>query len=306
VAARKILITGASGFIGSRLTELLRAQGDEVVGPSLQELEFTKPETIKVQVQRATWDCVVHLAAVSNVGACERDPDSAYRVNLEGTVMLADEVRRTSPRAHFIFASSAQIYAAPTGEELVGGVVFGEDRQIVPQNVYAWTKWRCELLLGDLARREGFKITNLRFFNHTHRTQATEFFLPHLYSVMSKAERGKRVRIPVGNLDVQRDIGALDDLARAVVAVINRGGPAQSREPDVFNICSGMAKNLGSLASKMASRLGVDAEFVVDPARVRAGEAKSIEGSHQKLTAAVGWQPKSRTEDELLEYFLNG
>jgi nucleoside-diphosphate-sugar epimerase len=291
-----ILITGAAGFVGSKLLATLRARGRDAE-PAL--LDLADAASVEAAVAARPWDAVVHLAGESHVGKCEADPAKAYRINLGGTCLLLDAVHAHCPRAHFMFASSAQLYAAPAP-----GVdaVIDETWPVAPRNVYSKTKWRSELAIQDLAAREGLRATVLRFFNHTHRAQSPDFFLPAVYAELVKAPRGEAAEVRVGNLDVWRDIGALSDLVEALICVLDR--PPAEAGARVFNVCSGRAKHLRSLADSLAARLGVRAKFTVDPARVRAGEAASVCGSHGRLTAATGWAPRFRTDAELIDSFL--
>ena len=294
----EILITGAKGFIGSMLMPQLRAEGYSVDPAELDLLDFS---SVTGAIEKKPWNTLIHLAGMSHVPTCEKDPGLAYRTNLNGTIFLLDALHRSSPHTHFIFMSTAQVYAAPEESELNLQLVFDENRRILPQNLYAFTKWRSELILKDAAEKLGMKITILRLFNHTHRTQSPDFFLPHLYSQLSKATKGTEISIPVGNLNLSRDIGSVKDLLSAIIKVTKRG----STGFDIFNVCSGTPKNLKLLADGLAERLHVPAKFIVDPARIRPGEPLRICGSHQKLSQATGWQPQCHTEADLLEEFLS-
>jgi GDP-4-dehydro-6-deoxy-D-mannose reductase len=293
----RILITGTQGFIGSRLLMLLRQLGHTCVATEFDLLDFASTDAA---LAAGPWDAVLHLAAISHVPTCERDPAEAFRVNLAGTAVLLEAIRRRAPQAWVIFASTAQVYAAPSGSEIHQRVVMDEDRRIAPQNVYARTKWEAELLIAEAARREGLAATVLRLFNHTHKTQSADFFLPHLYqSILAKTGKGQ---VPVGNLEVWRDIGSLQDLLQAFAALLGR-----SRAPagmEVFNVCSGSAKLLSKVARELARRMGAEIDFVTDPERVRPGEPDFIQGSHWRLTEATGWTPKCADEAQLVEAFL--
>jgi GDP-4-dehydro-6-deoxy-D-mannose reductase len=297
VSSNPILVTGAQGFIGSSLIPSLKDLGHEVHAATLDLLDF---ESIEKCIQSRPWGTLVHLAAISHVPTCEKNPALAYQTNLNGTAFLLEAVKRHCPQIHLVFASTAQVYAAPQGKEITDGVVFDEERTILPQNLYARTKWQSELLIKDASEKLGLKATVLRLFNHTHRSQSPDFFLPHLYAQMTSAKPNSEISIPVGNLDLDRDVGSVKDLISAMVQVIQN----PSWKFETFNVCSGTSKNLGKLAREMAEMLKVRAEFIVDPARVRTGEPKSLIGSHEKLTRATGWVPQCRTESELLKEFI--
>jgi GDP-4-dehydro-6-deoxy-D-mannose reductase len=287
-----ILITGTLGFVGAPLLKVLKAQG---LDARAAELDLLKPETITRELDAVKPALVVHLAGLSHVPTCEKDPEMALRVNRDGTRLLAEAHAAAVGKARFLFASTAQVYAAAHGDEVTTQAVFTEERKIAPQNAYAKTKWEAEEALRAVAAKTGLRVTLLRFFNHTHKTQTPDFFLPHIYQQL---QAGK-TEIPVGNLDVHRDFGALEDLLEALKIVVSRDLPDEA-----YNICSGKAKHLRRLAEGLASRMGVQARFVTDPARVRKGEPLSLVGSHERLARATGWKPRSVTEDQLLDSFL--
>ena len=270
-----VLVTGAQGFVGSRLVS--------ATGAAALEGDLLDFAALSRQVAARPWRAIVHLAAISHVPTCEKDPSSAVRVNVGGTALLLEAARRHAPGARIVFSSTAQVYAGAAGS-------IDEGSAIGPQNLYARTKWDGEVLVRD----SGLPWTILRLFNHTHKTQPPDFFLPHLYRVLAEGRR----EVPVGNLDVARDIGVVQDLVAALVAVLERA-------PDgVFNVCTGAPKKLSRVAAELSRRMGVEARFVTDPARVRAGEPALIAGSHRRLTEATGWRPDCADEARLVERFL--
>ena len=288
----RILITGAEGFVGSRLAPVLAARGDAVITCFVDVLD---PAALAAHLAASAPETVIHLAAISHVPTCERDPARALRVNLDGTATLLEAMRRAAPGARLVFASTAQVYRAPAPAE--PAVAIDEAREIAPQNVYARTKWDAELLIADACRRGELTATVLRLFNHTHKTQSPEFFLPHLYRSIVQGHR----RIPVGNLHVARDLGSVDDLVGAFAAVLAR---ADAPAHEVLNVCSGTAKHLATVAAELASRLSAEVEWVTDPARVRPGEPEVICGSHAALTRLTGWTPTCVDERTLIDAFL--
>ncbi len=295
--SRKVLITGGEGFIGSKLLPFLNAQGHSSRAAKLNLLDF---QSIENCLKGETFDTLIHLAGISHVPTCEKDPNLAYQTNLAGTALLLEGILRHQPQIHFIFASTAQVYAAPQGKELSEGIIFTETREISPQNLYAQTKWQAELLIRNASEKSGLKTTICRIFNHTHRSQSADFFLPYLYSVLSKAPPDSEIRIPVGNLELSRDIGAISDLIQAFLKIIEK-----PHTPfDVFNICSGTPKKLINLASHLVKQMKVKAQFVTEPNRIRPGEPISLIGSHQKLTEKTDWKPQCQSEDDLIQDFL--
>lgn len=133
---KKLLITGASGFVGSRVVARWRNEY-AVLAPSHSELDITDRESVDSYFLQHTPDVVVHLAALSNTGYCEQNPDESYRVNVEGVCNLAAASARNGVK--FIFFSSDQVY---NGNCESGPL--SEDVTVAPENVYGRHKLEAE------------------------------------------------------------------------------------------------------------------------------------------------------------------
>lgn len=133
---QKILVTGASGFVGSRFVERWRNEY-HILAPSHSELDITDRESVDSYFLRHTPDVVVHLAAISNTWYCEQHPDESYRVNVEGVCNLAAVATRNGVK--FIFFSSDQVY---NGNCESGPL--SEDVAVAPENVYGRHKLEAE------------------------------------------------------------------------------------------------------------------------------------------------------------------
>ena len=110
----RIMLTGAGGFLGSRLFSYYKDKY-EVWAPSHKELDFTREENARKAVGDFQPDVLLHCGAISDVGACERDPELSMRVNVEGTRYLARACLMTGTR--MVMCSSDQVYFRKMGEK---------------------------------------------------------------------------------------------------------------------------------------------------------------------------------------------
>ena len=133
---QKILITGASGFVGSRFVE--RWRNDFVIlAPSHAELDITDAQAVERYVIENSPQGILHLAALSNTWYCEQHPDESYRVNVEGVCNLAAAAARNGVK--FVFFSSDQVY---NGNCESGPL--NEDVAVAPETVYGRHKLEAE------------------------------------------------------------------------------------------------------------------------------------------------------------------
>ncbi len=133
---KKILVTGASGFVGSRVVARWRNEY-KILAPTHSELDITDYASVSSYFVQNSPDVVVHLAAISNTGYCEQNPDESYRVNVEGACNIARASAMCG--AKLIFFSSDQVYNGNLEHGLLS-----EDMPVSPENVYGRHKLEAE------------------------------------------------------------------------------------------------------------------------------------------------------------------
>ncbi|MCQ2258953.1 MAG: sugar nucleotide-binding protein [Bacteroidaceae bacterium] len=133
---KKILITGSTGFLGSRLAYYLKDK-HELLLPSHGELNVSREEAVRVYIEEHRPDVVMHCAALSNTWYCEQHPEESHRVNVQGTVRIAKACKLTG--AKLVFMSSDQVY---NGTPLLGALT--EEDVLQPVNIYGQHKLECE------------------------------------------------------------------------------------------------------------------------------------------------------------------
>lgn len=147
-----ILITGASGFLGSRLAYLLRDRYHLLL-PTHNELNISREEAVRAYLEEHRPAAVVHCAALSNTWYCEQHPEESHRVNVQGTVRIAKACKLTG--AKLVFMSSDQVY---NGTPALGPLP--EDAELQPVNVYGNHKLEAEQrALRNLPDAVGLRLT---------------------------------------------------------------------------------------------------------------------------------------------------
>ena len=289
----RILLTGASGFVGRHLARAAVGGGDQVVGtylgpaPTVPGVELVEVNVLdRVALARlvavARPQAVVHLAGLSHVGeSWHRMPDY-FQVNVVGTETLLAVVGGVP----ILFASSAEIYGAvPEAEQPLV-----EDRMPAPRSPYALSKAAAErLVLGH-----GGVV--VRFFNLVGSGQGPTFALPG-FAAQLAANAGGRAEpvLAVGNLSARRDFVHVEDAVEALLLLL-----AQGAAGTIYNLASGAALSIAEALEKLVAASGLAVTVAEDPARLRPVDVPLLRGDASRLRA-LGWQPHRAIDQALAE-----
>jgi GDP-4-dehydro-6-deoxy-D-mannose reductase len=304
--AERILVTGASGFVGSHLLEALT--GAEVCGwtrsdPPIGLASAARWQRVdladRVAVNRAIDDCrptiVYHCAGSPHVGASWHDAATPLASNVLGTHHLFDAIRSGGRSCRLLIPGSATVYAS-------SAVPIDEQAAISPVSPYALSKFAQEELGRRAVTEDGIAVVITRSFNHTGPRQAPAFFAPSVARQIALIERGAIEPIlKVGNLDARRDFTDVRDIARAYAALVQSGEPGE-----VYNVASGSARSMREILDAMLARTTAAIRVDTDPSRMRPHDTPLLVGDAAKLRAATGWTPRvdfDRMIDDLLEYW---
>jgi len=325
---RRVLITGAAGFIGYHLSERLLAAGDEVFGldnlndyydPSLKEarLERLKKQKtfrfLRVNLGDRTgvekiWkeikpEVVVHLAAQAGVRYSLTHPHAYAKSNLEGMLDVL-EACRAEKTGNLIFASSSSVYG------LNQSMPFSErDNVDHPVSLYAATKKSNELMAHCYAHLYGIPCTGLRFF-----TVYGPWGRPDMayYKFTQNILEGKEIEL-YGDGKMQRDFTYVDDIVEGVVRLTRfpakpnldwsgkKPDPATSPAPyRIYNIGNNQPVELGRFVSAIEEATGKKAKIVRKP--MPPGDVVATAANVDDLEKVVGFRPKTTIEEGMKKF----
>ena len=300
--APSILVTGAGGFVGSRLVAKLRekfpaaritASGSGDPDASARVFDVRDIDSVRDTISRAKPDVIYHLAAVSAVTSALRDPRQAFDVNASGTLNMLIATEELAPDCHFIFASSSEVYGRSFQEK----EHLDETGLLNPTNPYAAAKAGADLLVQEYGHRS-LRTTILRLFNHTGPGQTDRFVIPAFASQIARIERGEQEPVMmVGGLDDGRDFLDVQDVLDAYLAVLN----IETGKPtcNLWNIASGTAHRIGDLLDTLLGMSSASIEVRQDPDRMRPGAPLMVSGDASKAQRELSWTPQIPIEETL-------
>lgn len=282
-----ILLTGASGFVGSTLLGMA-ARGELEGAPRFAalapELDLRQPAQIGAALAGISCDAVIHLAAITFVPESVERPHETYEINLHGTINLIEGLKQRGFQGAFLYVSSGDVYGVVPPEYLP----ITEDRIPRPRNPYAASKLAAEAYCIQAGISWGLRVLIARPFNHIGPGQSERFVLPAMAKQILEIKQGKRPPvIETGNVDVTRDFSDVRDVLRAYLALLACG-----KAGETYNVCSGVERNVGQVLLQMLSMSGVKAEVQAKHEKMRPNEQRRHCGSNRKLCDDTGWAPR--------------
>ena len=307
--ARRILVTGAGGFVGRHAMAALaaaRAPGDRITGigrtlPSylpegvaLHAVDLLDAAALAGVVSAFAPTHVLHLAALSSVAQASGSPAETWRGNLVGGLNLAEAMAAGAPGATLVFASSGEVY----GRAFLAGTRLPETAVPEPANAYARTKLAGEAMLADILPAAGIRLIVARPFNHIGPGQDERFVVASFAAQIARIEAGLSPPVlDVGDLAVRRDVLDVADVVAAYRRLIDASPDLP--EASVFNGASGVARPIAELLEGLRAAARVAFEIRVAPDRLRPAEIPTASGDASALARATGWLPEVALPDAL-------
>ena len=297
---RRVLVTGATGAMGSYLCPVLRDAAEcevlgtrsllsdrnyEVKGVDYEAVDLAQ-DTLGidriVRLFQPKW--VFHLASRANVLSSFRSPASIALNNVACTLHVLDAVRRFAPRARFIHCSSSEVYGAITHDECP----VDESAPLRPVSPYAGSKVAQEALVTSFGRSYKLDYVITRAFGYVNPRR------PDLV-LTSFAEQIKRTAVVChGNLDSIRTFLDARDIAIAywLAAVKCESGEA-------YNIGATKGMSVRSALDELEAVAGLKVKRILDPELLRPADVSYQIPRIGKFTSATGWSPEISFKESL-------
>lgn len=285
IIPRRILITGAAGFVGRHLVGELTRRWPEVI-LATDPFDVRDPEATLAAVEKVAPDACVHLAGVTAVGQARAQPDLAWQVNLHGTVNLARAVLAAAPECRFLMISSAEAYGASFRQF----ARVNEAAALAPMNTYAATKAAADLAIGAMVT-DGLRAIRLRPFNHTGPGQTDAFVVPAFARQIARIEAGLQPPvIRTGALEPSRDFLDVRDVCVAYAMCLTQPETVLPSGA-ILNLASGVPRRIGDVLVDLCRIAGIEAEIETEFGRLRQSDIPLACGDAGLARDCLGWSP---------------
>ncbi len=297
---KKVLVTGADGFIGSHLTELLLQAGfdvkafvyynsfntwgwlDTLPQEKLKEIEiFTgdirDPNGVRHAMQGM--EGVFHLAALIAIPFSYHSPDSYVDTNIKGTLNVL-QAARDLQLERVLVTSTSEVYGTARY------VPIDEHHPFQGQSPYSATKIGADRLAESFYRSFELPVTIVRPFNTFGPRQSARAVIP---TIISQLLAGKE-EIKLGSLTPTRDFNYVKDTANGFLEIAR----SEKTVGEEINIATEKEISIGELAKEIISQINPEAKIVCEKERLRPekSEVNRLLGSNKKIRQLTDWTPK--------------
>ena len=302
----RIVLTGASGFVGGHLIPRLRhafpASTLVLCGAGHLELNIADRDAVQALVSQVLPDVWVNLAAISAVPAAGADPSRTWEVNLHGSLALGQAILARVPDCTLLHISSAEVY----GRSFTSGKPVDETTLLAPLNTYAATKAAADLALGAMAA-DGLRVIRVRPFNHTGPGQSADFVIPAFARQIARISAARQAPVlTVGSLDPLRDFLDVRDVCDAYVACLVQRDDLPGGS--ILNVASGIPRKIGDVLARLLELAGIEVEVEHGTALYRRVEIPLACGDATQARNNLSWSPSidwDTTLNDVLQDWTN-
>ena len=308
---RRVMVIGASGFVGGHLLKCLVDQGytdlvatklpHESIAPvpgaesriKIVDLNILHAEDTAAMLGEFRPELLIHLAAQSSVGLSFSKPELTMQINILGSLHILDGIRAAGCQTRLLFIGSSEQYGIIAPSDLP----VSEAKIPVPVSPYAVSKLAVEQLALVYAKSYEMDVILVRAFNHIGPGQLPIFVVSDFARQIVAVEKGLVEPVMrVGDLSARRDFTDVRDIVRGYVALIEQGCSSE-----VYNIGSGVSYEVRDVLSRLLAASSVSIDVQMDPARIRPVEVPDIRADISKIRNDTGWSPILSLDQSLVD-----
>jgi len=285
----KAFITGVTGFAGTYLADILKNNGYEIHGVSLEDSndkniykgDINNKEYLYSLLDKISPDIIYHLAATTSVRRSWEIPIETINNNFIVSLNIMDWVKNRKGVKLFIMGSG-ETYGNRTSFPIKEGDL------IEPLTPYSLSKYLAEKTAVFFSKNLGTKIYLSRAFNFTGPGQRAVFVIPSFSKQLAEMELGLREKVlKVGNLKAIRDFTDVRDTAKAIYLITEKG-----RVGEPYNIASGSSYSIEQLLTILLELVDFKVDIIRNESEFRKNDILKLEGSYEKLFNDTGWKPE--------------
>lgn len=309
MSRKKVLITGADGFIGSHLVERLLQEEYDVRAfvyynsfnswgwlDTLEKSQLDKldiftgdirdPNGVREAMRNV--DIVFHLAALIAIPFSYHSPDSYVDTNVKGTLNILQAARDFNV-SRVLVTSTSEVYGTAMY------VPIDEKHPKQGQSPYSATKIGADAMADSFYRSFGLPVTIVRPFNTYGPRQSARAVIPTIITQLLNGSTD----IKLGSLHPTRDLVFVKDTAEGFVRIAQSDGTIGEE----INIATENEISIGELAEQLISQINPEARILTDEVRLRPekSEVERLLGTNQKLRSLTGWKPDTTLAEGLAE-----
>lgn len=307
--SKKVLVTGADGFIGSHLTQQLIKEGYDVTAfclynsfgtwgwlDSLSKEEKNAINVVMgdvrdpngVRIAMKNMDTIFHLAALIAIPFSYHSPDTYVDTNIKGTLNILQAARELETQ-RILVTSTSEVYGTAQY------VPIDEKHPFQGQSPYSATKIGADRIAESFYRSFGTPVTIVRPFNTYGPRQSARAVIP---TIISQLLTGS-TQIKLGSLTPTRDFNYVKDTTNGFVTIANNANTI-GRE---LNIATEREISIGDLANELIKQINPKATIVCEQERLRPekSEVNRLLGSAKALSGLTGWKPNYTFEEGIAE-----